>query len=208
MGQVSQVARIRATIAATMTAVMGSPLRTGQGAGLRVVRVHTGALGRVSKAPGHRAGEMAMFSFSQPLCAGYILDLGQRFACSTWAVSFGHVVRDLVQGSHCLPQGTLQVRDAGKLSGGASESFNLGNGQGFSVQEVIDTARQVTGKPIAVQEGPRRAGDPARLVADATAPVRCWAGARNMPTWPRSSPTRMRWLPVVRPTRCPRAACR
>jgi UDP-glucose 4-epimerase len=52
--------------------------------------------------------------------------------------------------------------------GGASEAFNLGNGQGFSVQEVIDTARQVTGRAIAVQEGPRRAGDPARLVADAT----------------------------------------
>ena len=53
-------------------------------------------------------------------------------------------------------------------NGGASESFNLGNGQGFSVQEVIHTARQVTGRMIAVQEGPRRAGDPARLVADAT----------------------------------------
>lgn len=53
-------------------------------------------------------------------------------------------------------------------NGGASASFNLGNGQGFSVQEVIDTARQVTGRMIAVQEGPRRAGDPARLVADAS----------------------------------------
>jgi UDP-glucose 4-epimerase len=52
--------------------------------------------------------------------------------------------------------------------GGGSEAFNLGNGNGFSVQEVIDTAMQVTGRPIAVQDGPRRAGDPARLVADAT----------------------------------------
>lgn len=52
--------------------------------------------------------------------------------------------------------------------GGASDAFNLGNGQGFSVQEVIDTAAQVTGRAIALQEGPRRAGDPARLVADAT----------------------------------------
>lgn len=52
--------------------------------------------------------------------------------------------------------------------GGASEAFNLGNGNGFSVQEVIDTAQQVTGRIIPVQEGPRRAGDPARLVADAT----------------------------------------
>ncbi|MFZ9552237.1 MAG: UDP-glucose 4-epimerase GalE, partial [Hylemonella sp.] len=44
---------------------------------------------------------------------------------------------------------------------------NLGNGQGFSVQEVIEVSRQVTGRAIAVQEGERRAGDPPRLVADA-----------------------------------------
>ena len=56
-----------------------------------------------------------------------------------------------------------------KLLGGApSDAFNLGNGQGFSVQEVIDSARQVTGRDIEVVNAPRRAGDPARLVADAT----------------------------------------
>jgi UDP-glucose 4-epimerase len=54
------------------------------------------------------------------------------------------------------------------VRGGASDAFNLGNGQGFSVQEVIDTATRVTGRTISVQEGPRRSGDPARLVADAT----------------------------------------
>ena len=52
--------------------------------------------------------------------------------------------------------------------GGASNAFNLGNGDGYSVQQVIDVARQVTGFRIPVQDGPRRAGDPARLVADAT----------------------------------------
>ncbi|MCX7893537.1 MAG: UDP-glucose 4-epimerase GalE [Burkholderiales bacterium] len=51
---------------------------------------------------------------------------------------------------------------------GSSGAFNLGNGQGFSVREVIDTARRVTGRPIAVVASPRREGDPARLVADAT----------------------------------------
>lgn len=51
--------------------------------------------------------------------------------------------------------------------GGGSQAFNLGNGHGFSVQQVIDTARRVTGRDIAVQYAPRRAGDPARLVADA-----------------------------------------
>ncbi|MGE8063653.1 UDP-glucose 4-epimerase GalE [Pseudomonas sp. NPDC089569] len=52
------------------------------------------------------------------------------------------------------------------LEGGTTTAFNLGNGQGFSVQQVIDTARYVTGQDICVSEAPRRAGDPPRLVAD------------------------------------------
>jgi UDP-glucose 4-epimerase len=52
------------------------------------------------------------------------------------------------------------------LGGADSQSYNLGNGNGFSVQEVIDTAEQVTGRKIPVVNGPRRDGDPARLVAD------------------------------------------
>jgi UDP-glucose 4-epimerase len=43
--------------------------------------------------------------------------------------------------------------------------YNIGNGSGYSVREVIETARAVTGHPIPAQESPRRAGDPARLVA-------------------------------------------
>ena len=43
--------------------------------------------------------------------------------------------------------------------------YNLGSGNGYSVREVIETARQVTGHPIPVQELPRRPGDSARLVA-------------------------------------------
>ena len=54
------------------------------------------------------------------------------------------------------------------LQGGASAVFNLGNGNGFSVQQVIDTACKATGKDIQVKDAPRREGDPARLVADAT----------------------------------------
>ncbi|MGC2049255.1 MAG: UDP-glucose 4-epimerase GalE [Gallionella sp.] len=53
------------------------------------------------------------------------------------------------------------------LNGAGSAAYNLGNGNGFSVQEVIDTAARITGKPIPVKNGARRAGDPARLVADA-----------------------------------------
>jgi UDP-glucose 4-epimerase len=48
---------------------------------------------------------------------------------------------------------------------GAHRIFNLGNGNGFSVRQVIDAARTVTGREIAVKEAPRRPGDPAALVA-------------------------------------------
>lgn len=51
--------------------------------------------------------------------------------------------------------------------GGSSDRFNLGNGSGFSVQEVIDAVQKVSGKQVTVINGPRREGDPARLVADA-----------------------------------------
>jgi UDP-glucose 4-epimerase len=54
------------------------------------------------------------------------------------------------------------------LQGAHSESFNLGNGRGFSVEEVIEAARTVTGRNISIVNESRRPGDPARLVADAT----------------------------------------
>ena len=50
--------------------------------------------------------------------------------------------------------------------GGASSAFNLGNGNGFSVLEVVESVRRVTQRPVAIQDAQRRAGDPARLVAD------------------------------------------
>ena len=49
--------------------------------------------------------------------------------------------------------------------GKASNAFNLGNGNGYSVKEVIETAREVTGHPIPVEVKERRVGDPAILVA-------------------------------------------
>jgi UDP-glucose 4-epimerase len=60
--------------------------------------------------------------------------------------------------------------------GGASEFLNLGSGHGYSVMEVIECARRVTGKPInALMEAPRP-GDPSRLIADAAKAekVLCW----------------------------------
>jgi UDP-glucose 4-epimerase len=54
------------------------------------------------------------------------------------------------------------------MRGADSQAYNLGNGNGFSVQEVIDTAERVTGRKIPLIDLPRREGDPACLVADPT----------------------------------------
>jgi UDP-glucose 4-epimerase len=64
-------------------------------------------------------------------------------------------VTDLAQ-AHIL---ALEALDAG------SRVYNLGNGQGFTVKEVIETCRQVTGHPIPARPGDRRPGDPATLIA-------------------------------------------
>ena len=66
-------------------------------------------------------------------------------------------VRDLAS-AHLL---ALEYLD----KGGESGSFNLGNGTGYSVKEIIDTARKVTGKAIPTTVEPRRAGDPSVLIA-------------------------------------------
>ena len=66
-------------------------------------------------------------------------------------------VTDLAQ-AHILAMDYL-------MHGGESDIFNLGNGVGFTVKEVIDTARTVTGHPIPAKVTPRRAGDPAQLIA-------------------------------------------
>jgi len=58
------------------------------------------------------------------------------------------------------------------LDGQHAGVFNLGNGQGFSVQQVIDTVRDVTGREFTVHDGERRPGDPSRLVADSSRAIR------------------------------------
>lgn len=50
-------------------------------------------------------------------------------------------------------------------NGGPSDIFNLGSSQGFSVKEIVEMAREVTGKEIRAEIGPRRAGDPSILIA-------------------------------------------
>ena len=52
------------------------------------------------------------------------------------------------------------------LQPGLAGAFNLGNGAGFSVKQVVDAGRAVTGHPIPAVVAPRRSGDPARLISD------------------------------------------
>jgi UDP-glucose 4-epimerase len=73
----------------------------------------------------------------------------------------GTCVRDYV---HVVDLAQAHILALGALDGG-SRYYNLGNGEGFTVREVIDTASDVTGKAIRLEIGPRRAGDPAVLVA-------------------------------------------
>ena len=54
------------------------------------------------------------------------------------------------------------------LKGGRNDVLNLGSGSGYSIRQVLDAIREVTGATIAARIGPRRVGDPARLVADVT----------------------------------------
>jgi UDP-glucose 4-epimerase len=97
-----------------------------------------------------------------------ILDvaLGRRASISIYGDDYptpdGTCIRDYIHvvdlaDAHILALSSLEERDRLIL--------NLGNGNGFSVKEVVEAARRVTGHPIPVELKPRRPGDPARLVA-------------------------------------------
>jgi UDP-glucose 4-epimerase len=78
----------------------------------------------------------------------------------------GTCVRDYIHVSDLASAHLAALDYLGR--GGESAAFNLGNGQGYSVLEVIETARRVTGKEIEVRFEARRPGDPSHLVADAS----------------------------------------
>lgn len=92
---------------------------------------------------------------------------GKREAISIYGTDYdtpdGTCIRDYIHVTDLAQAHILAVQYL--QNGGESSIFNLGNGVGYSVREVIETARKVTGDPIPAVETPRRAGDPARLVA-------------------------------------------
>lgn len=93
--------------------------------------------------------------------------LGQREKISVFGSDYptpdGTAIRDYI---HIEDLGQAHVRALEYLrEGGSSEFVNLGNGAGYSVLEVIETVRKVSGKEIPATMEPRRAGDPSRLIA-------------------------------------------
>ena len=95
--------------------------------------------------------------------------LGKRDSISIFGTDYptpdGTCIRDYIHVSDLASAHVLGIDYL--LQGGDSNIFNLGNGQGFSVREVIDTAKAVTERPIQVVESDRRPGDPPILVGSA-----------------------------------------
>ncbi|EST12358.1 UDP-glucose 4-epimerase GalE [Sporolactobacillus laevolacticus] len=80
-----------------------------------------------------------------------------------YATKDGTCVRDYVHIEDLIAAHRLALRYL--FDGGKSDVFNLGSSEGFSVKEIIDAARKVTGKAIPAELAPRRAGDPSTLIA-------------------------------------------
>ena len=92
--------------------------------------------------------------------------LGQRDKITIFGDDYdtpdGTCIRDYV---HVLDLADAHIRALHALSDGRSRTYNLGIGQGFSVREIIEAARKITGHAIPAEIGARRPGDPAILIA-------------------------------------------
>jgi UDP-glucose-4-epimerase GalE len=92
--------------------------------------------------------------------------LGKRSAIQVYGDDYdtpdGTCIRDYI---HVVDLAAAHVLALGAFQAGTVKVYNLGNGEGFSVKQVIETCRQVVGRPIPTERGPRRPGDPPRLVA-------------------------------------------
>lgn len=100
--------------------------------------------------------------------------LGKREKISIYGEDYptedGTCIRDYI---HVMDLADAHIKSLERLEKGEeSATYNLGNGTGFSVKQVIECARAVTGHPIPAEVSPRRAGDPARLVASSEKAIR------------------------------------
>lgn len=78
-------------------------------------------------------------------------------------------------------------------NGNESNIFNLGNGIGFSVKEVIDTARKITGHPIPAKTVQRRAGDPAKLISSSEKVIKTLGWKPEFPELEKIIETAWKW---------------
>ena len=101
------------------------------------------------------------------ICQAYVLALGKREKVGIFGDDYptadGTCVRDYIHVRDLAKAHLLSLEYLEK--GGESGAFNLGSGRGYSVKEIIETARRVTGHPIPAVVEPRRAGDPGVLIA-------------------------------------------
>jgi len=95
--------------------------------------------------------------------------LGQRDRLTIFGGDYptpdGTCIRDYI---HVVDLAEAHILALEALADGQSRKYNLGNGKGYSIMEVLETARQITGQSIPAVVGARRPGDPATLVADST----------------------------------------
>lgn len=96
--------------------------------------------------------------------------LGQREFITIFGDDYptadGTCIRDYIHVEDLIDAHICAVEYLSK--GGENNIFNLGSSQGFSVKEIVDAARKVTGHPIPEQYGARRAGDPSTLIASSS----------------------------------------
>ena len=100
---------------------------------------------------------------------------------SDWPTEDGTCIRDYV---HVVDLIDAHIKALNSLGAPGHEIYNLGSGSGYSVREVVRAASDAIGHPIAFVDSPRRAGDPAVLIADISKAKRMlgWSPTRNMDT--------------------------
>jgi len=120
--------------------------------------------------------------------------LGQREHIAVYGTDYdtpdGTCVRDYV---HVADLADAHIRAITHAEPGTFSAYNLGNGQGYSVREVIDTARAVTGHTIASVDAARRPGDPPVLVASSDKIVRELGWSPELPSLNEIISTAWRW---------------
>jgi UDP-glucose 4-epimerase len=139
----------------------------GRAYGLRYVALRyfnaCGAAANGSIGPDHRMKTHLM-------TIAMLTALGQRDAVLVMGTDYptpdGTGVRDYIHVDDLAAAHVVAIDALG--DGAESTAYNVGVGRGFSVQEVLDAVDRVVGRPVPRRLAPRRAGDPARLVADST----------------------------------------